>query len=132
MTGKSSCRIDEASRRSGVPAKMIRYYDAIGLIRLSRDAQDCRVFSDRDIAVLRLLGGVRSIGVDMALCREVSDCLASAKFPDSEPPECIVRLRAIVEERLEAARHLRSDLERLASAGGDDVASGGKSTGHKK
>lgn len=132
MTGKSRCRIDEASRRSGVSAKTIRYYDAIGLIRLSRDALDCRVFSDRDIAILRLLGGARSIGVDMALCRELSEYLASGKFPDSEPPECTVRLRAIIAERLEAARYLKCDLERLASTAEVDAVNGGKPRGRKK
>jgi Cu(I)-responsive transcriptional regulator len=61
--------IGEVSRASGLPAKTIRYYEDIGLIRPARGANGYRDFSDRDAHMLAFLGRSRSLGFSIEECR---------------------------------------------------------------
>lgn len=62
--------IGEAAARSGVPAKTIRYYDEIGLIRPSgRSANGYRAFAEPDVHKLSFLQRARSLGFTIKDCR---------------------------------------------------------------
>lgn len=55
--------IGQAARASGVSAKMIRYYEQIGLIRpADRTDSNYRSFSDRDVNDLTFIKRGRSLG----------------------------------------------------------------------
>lgn len=55
--------IGTASRRSGVPAKTIRYYESIGLIRpADRRDNNYRDYSDDDVQTLRFISRARGLG----------------------------------------------------------------------
>jgi MerR family copper efflux transcriptional regulator len=79
--------IGEAARRSGVPAKTIRYYESIGLIGPATRAENqYRSYSDADVATLRLVGGARRLGFSIedlknlvALYRDRSRASADVK-----------------------------------------------------
>ena len=58
-----SVTIGEAADRSGVPAKTIRYYEQIGLIRAAaRGENQYRSYSDADVEMLRFIGRARRLG----------------------------------------------------------------------
>ena len=61
--------IGEVSDRSGVPAKTIRYYEEIGLIRPLRSANGYRAFREQDLHKLALIGRARALGFSIEDCR---------------------------------------------------------------
>ncbi len=61
--------IGQVERHSGLPAKTIRYYEDIGLIRPERKTNGYRRFSEQDVHKLRFLQRARSLGFTIGECR---------------------------------------------------------------
>lgn len=61
--------ISQVATASGLPAKTIRYYEEIGLIRPMRGENGYRVFRDSDLHKLAFLGRARSLGFSIEECR---------------------------------------------------------------
>jgi len=58
-----------ASQQSGLPAKTIRYYEEIALIKPVRAQNGYRDYCDKDIHRLRFLQRSRSLGFSIDECR---------------------------------------------------------------
>lgn len=64
--------IGQAANVSGVSAKMIRYYERIGLVTsAARSAGNYRMYGETDIHTLRFIGRARAMGFSMAQIREL-------------------------------------------------------------
>lgn len=61
--------IGDVAERSGLPAKTIRYYEDIGLIRPRRSGNGYRAFANADVHKLAFLGRARSLGFSIEECR---------------------------------------------------------------
>ena len=64
--------IGEAARASGVSAKMIRHYEAIGLLPpAARKHSNYRLYGPEDVHTLRFVGRARSLGFPIATIAEL-------------------------------------------------------------
>ena len=61
--------ISDAAKQTGVPAKTIRYYEEIGLVRPLRDTNGYRLFRETDAHKLAFLGRARALGFSIEDCR---------------------------------------------------------------
>jgi Cu(I)-responsive transcriptional regulator len=63
--------ISETAKRAGLPAKTIRYYEDIGLVKPLRDTNGYRAFRESDTHKLTFLGRARALGFTIEDCRNL-------------------------------------------------------------
>lgn len=63
--------IGTAADQSGLPAKTIRYYEDIGLLKADRAANGYRDYSKDDVHRLRFVQRARSLGFSVEECRQL-------------------------------------------------------------
>ena len=100
--------IGEASRASGLPAKTIRYYEEIGLVRPARGDNGYRDFSEQDAHKLAFLGRSRSLGFSIDECRTLLSL-----YEDRDRASADVK--AVAAEHLERIAHKIEELHALKS-----------------
>ncbi|OSQ37977.1 Cu(I)-responsive transcriptional regulator [Thalassospira mesophila] len=61
--------ISDAAQDCGLPAKTIRYYEEIGLVRPGRRANGYRDYNEQDLHKLRFLQRSRGLGFSVEDCR---------------------------------------------------------------
>jgi len=70
--GKGLLDIGRAAKESGVSVKMVRHYEAIGLLKnVARTFANYRVYSDKDVHTLRFIKRARTLGFSMDDIREL-------------------------------------------------------------
>jgi MerR family transcriptional regulator, copper efflux regulator len=103
------------AERTGLPAKTIRYYEDIGLIRPDRDGNGYRAFQEKDYHKLAFLGRARTLGFTIEDCR-----ILLALYEDESRASADVKKVAIhhlekIEEKLVHLQEMRATLDRLVS-----------------
>lgn len=63
--------ISQAAKQVGLPAKTIRYYEEIGLVKPQRDANGYRVFGAAEAHKLNFLARARALGFTIEDCRRL-------------------------------------------------------------
>jgi MerR family copper efflux transcriptional regulator len=63
--------IGQASVASSLPAKTIRYYEEIGLIRSDRRGNNYRDYSDQALHNLKFVARARALGFSIEECRQL-------------------------------------------------------------
>src|SRR5436190_18298273 len=71
--------IGEAARASGLPAKTIRCYEEIGLVRADRRDNNYRDYSDTSVHKLRFLQRARKLGFSIEKCRQLLSLYADER-----------------------------------------------------
>lgn len=106
--------IGEAAERSLVSAKMIRYYEEIGLIKTSRRANGYRDYDANDISVLQFVRRTRDLGFSL---EEVASLLAlwrDRKRPSRDVKRLASRHIEDLERRMREMRAVLKTLRALA------------------
>lgn len=113
--------VGTAARRSGLPAKTIRYYEEIGLIRPARADNGYRDYSTDDIHRLSFLRRARGLGFSIEDCRQLM-ALYRDKSRASQDVRIIAQSHvAAIEEKLRELQSMRKTLQTLIGAcHGDD------------
>lgn len=111
-------RIQTLAQQTGVPAKTIRYYEAVGVMPPPRrGANNYRIYTEADSERLRFIASARALGLSLA---EIAAILA-ARDQGSAP--CARVLAALdgrladLDRRLADMVALRENLARLRQAG---------------
>ena len=114
--------IGQASKASGVSAKMIRYYESVGLIRpASRTDSNYRDFGERDVAELSFLKRARSLGFSVDEIAQLLELWRDRGRPSREVKAIALRHVADLDARAAELRAMADSLRHLAHAcAGDD------------
>jgi len=114
--------IGEVAKRSGVPAKTIRYYESIGLISAAdRSQAGYRIYGDRELQTLRFIQRARNLGFSV---KQVSELLALWQDRERASGDVKAVARRHLEEidrRMAELQSMRDTLEHLVGrCHGDD------------
>jgi Cu(I)-responsive transcriptional regulator len=113
--------IGTAADQSGLPAKTIRYYEDIGLIRADRAQNGYRDYSHNDVHKLAFLHRARGLGFSIEECRQLL-ALYEDKSRASAEVKALAELKlAEINRKLDELLQLRSTLDHLIEhCHGDD------------
>jgi MerR family transcriptional regulator, copper efflux regulator len=110
-------RIGNAARLSGVPAKLIRYYENVGLLSpAGRDANGYRVFDETNVHELRFIKRARSLGFPIKQIDELLDLWRDKNRPSRKVRVLAERHKQAVVPRMEEHLSIIKVLSRLIAA----------------
>ena len=108
--------VGAAARRSGLPAKTIRYYEEIGLIRPARADNGYRDYSPDDIHRLAFLRRARGLGFSIDDCRQLMALYRDKARASHDVREIAKSHVAAIEEKVRELQSMRATLQKLIHA----------------
>ncbi|MEO6148033.1 MAG: Cu(I)-responsive transcriptional regulator [Sulfuriferula sp.] len=114
--------IGGAALTSGVSAKMIRHYEAIGLIpKPVRTFSGYRTYSDSDIHILRFVKQARKLGFSMKQIAVLLSLWQNRERPSREVKTVALQHIHELDEKIIEMQAMKATLERLVKhCHGDD------------
>ncbi len=113
--------IGEAADITGLPAKTIRYYEDIGLIRPARAANGYRDYDDKDVHRLAFIQRSRSLGFTIDECRSLLSLYEDKERASSDVKALAIDKIREIDRKLLELKSLRGTLKTLAdNCHGDD------------
>lgn len=108
--------IGEASARSGLPSKTIRYYEDIGLIRPDRNDNGYRDYAVADVHKLRFLQKSRGLGFSVEECRQLLALYEDKSRASADVKELTQAKLTEIDRKIRELIELRHTLEHLVHA----------------
>ena len=105
--------IGDVARQSGLPAKTIRYYEDISLVKPQREANGYRVFSDADLHKLTFLGRARTLGFTIEDCRRLLALYEDESRASAEVKDVTRKHLAEIEAKITDLQSMHATLTRM-------------------
>ncbi len=114
--------IGEAAARSGVSVKMVRHYEALGLLpAVARTDAGYRMYTTREVHTLRFIRRARDLGFSMAEIAELLKLWQNRRRASADVKRIAMAHVADLDRRLAELTAMRRTLETLAACcHGDD------------
>ena len=113
--------IGQVSEATGLPAKTIRYYEDIDLIKPSRAANGYRDYDERDVHRLAFIQRSRSLGFTILECRSLLSLYEDKDRASSDVKMLAMEKIREIDRKLRELKSLRDTLKTLADhCHGDD------------
>lgn len=114
--------IGEASRQSGVTAKMIRHYETLGLIQpATRTLAGYRVYDEKEVHTLRFIRRARDLGFSMKEIQHLLGLWQDRRRASGDVRRIARAHVAELEKKIEELQSMRRALETLVqSCHGDE------------
>jgi Cu(I)-responsive transcriptional regulator len=118
---KTAMNIGQASDASGVSAKMIRYYEEIGLVRpATRTGNNYRVYGADEVHILRFIKRARSLGFSLEETEALLKLWQDQGRESAAVKEIATRHVADLERRIADMQGMVKTLKHLAHCCGGD------------
>lgn len=113
--------IGQASTQSGVTVKMIRHYESVGLLpKVARTFANYRLYTPKDVHLLRFIKRARALGFSMADIKELLSLWQNRSRPSAavkkiagkhldELKRKIAELKTMADTLEDLARHCHGD-----------------------
>lgn len=109
--------IGEAAKASGVSTKMIRHYEAIGLIAHSkRSDAGYRLYNDNDLNTLRFIRRARSLGFSLDNIGLLLSLWQNRERASADVRELALKHIDELNQKISALSEMRDVLQELASS----------------
>lgn len=105
-----------ASEKSGLPAKTIRYYEDIGLVRPERRDNGYRDYASADLHKLAFLQRARSLGFSLKDCRALLSLYEDQKRASADVHKLTEDRIAEIDRKIAELTSLRATLHHLVQA----------------
>lgn len=106
--------IGEASRRSGVSAKMLRHYESLGLLgTVSRTGSGYRLYSQSDVHTLQFIKRCRDLGFSMAEIGELVNLWQNRRRTSASVKRIAQKHLDELTERIAAMQAMQRTLQQL-------------------
>ena len=113
--------IGEVAAASGLPAKTIRYYEDIDLVRPARGANGYRDFWKRDVYKPACLSRARSLGFSIEECRALLSLYEDRERASADVKQVATEHLDRIARKIEELQAMRETLQTLVSrCHGDD------------
>jgi MerR family copper efflux transcriptional regulator len=108
--------IGQAAAASGVTAKMIRYYESIGLVPAAQRADSgYRVYGTRDLHTLRFIRRARKLGFSLERIGELLSLWQDGSRASADVKRIALEHVAELEERIRELTDMRDTIATLAA-----------------
>jgi Cu(I)-responsive transcriptional regulator len=108
--------IGQAAEMSGLPAKTIRYYEEIGLVRPDRRGNNYRDYSANALHSLRFLARARALGFSIEDCRQLLSLYEDRSRASADVRRLAEAHIAEIDGRLAELKAMRQTLAKLVHA----------------